>query len=85
MKNGRVVATIHPFVFGQEIYAYVGDECVQVIETTIDQICDKIYMLCEKYNIDEVHFHGGQLYALKWRDDFVAHKFGKKNIEVHIH
>ena len=85
MRKGEVVATIHPFVLGQEIYVYVGDECVQVLETTIDQMCEKIYMLCEKYNLTQVHLYGGQLYALKWKDEFVAHKFGKKNIEIHIH
>lgn len=85
MKNGYITASIHPFVLGQEIYVYIDNECVKIIETTIDQMSNKIYSLCEQYHIEDVHLYGGQLYALKWRDDFIAHKFGKKNIEIHIH
>ena len=84
VNQGRIVATIHPFVLDQEIYAYVGDECVQIVEVPLDHVCEKICSLCKKYNIDEVYFHGGQLYALKWKDDFTAHKFTKQDIHVHI-
>ena len=80
-----VIATIHPFVFGQEIMAYIDEKNVQTIECTIEDIPEKVYLLCEKYNINKVHFYGGQLYALKFKDMFVANKFGKRNIEVHIH
>ena len=85
MKNGKIVVTIHPFVFGQEITAYVGDECVQVIECTIENIPQSVYQLCEKYNIDEVHFWGGQFYSKKFKDEFIANKYGNKKINVYIH
>lgn len=85
MKNGYIVATIHPFILGQEIYAYVGNECVQIIECTIDNMPQMVYQLCDRYNLNEVHFYGGQLYALKWKDEFAANKFTNRKINIHIH
>lgn len=79
-----VVATIHPFVLGQEVMVYIDSKCVQVLECTLEDICEKIYALCEQYDITKVNFIGGQLYSLKFKDQFVSNKFGKRNIEVHI-
>lgn len=84
MNNGYITATIHPFVVQQEICVYVGNECVQITSADIDHVCEQICTLCKKYNIDEVYFHGGQLYALKWKDDFTSHKFTKQDIHIHI-
>lgn len=83
--NKHIVATIHPFVREQEIYVYIDGECVTITKCIIDDMCEKIYELCEKYDINRVDFQGGQLYSLKFRDDFIANKFGNRHIEIHIH
>jgi hypothetical protein len=83
--NKHIVAPIHPFVHEQEIYVYINGECVTVKNCTVDNMCDTIYELCEKYDIDRVDFQGGQLYALKFKDEFLANKFGAKIIKVFIH
>lgn len=80
-----IVAQIHPFVLEQEINTYVDGECVQTIKCTLDNMCERIYMLCQKYDIFNVHFYGGQLYALKFKDEFAACKYGNRPIEIHIH
>lgn len=79
-----VVGTIHPFVLGQEILVYIDSQCIQVVECTLENMNEKVYQLCEKYNINKVCFVGGQLYALKFKDELVANKFGNKHIEVTI-
>ena len=79
-----VVAIIHPFVREQEISVYINSECVKVINVTLDKMDKEIYRLCEQFDIDKVNFVGGQLYALKFKDEFITNKFGNKNIEVHI-
>lgn len=79
-----MVATIHPFVLGQEIMIYNKDKCIKVVECTLDTMCDIVYSLCERYDINEVHFIGGQLYALKFKDNFTACKYGKRKINVSI-
>lgn len=80
-----VIATIHPFVLGQEINIYINNECVRIVECTVNNMCDIISKVCDEYDINTVHFYGGQLYALKFKDDLVANKFSKRKIEVHIH
>ena len=81
----HVIAPIHPFVRQQEIYVYINGECIKIVQCTIDEMDKKIYKLCEKYNIDRVDFQGGQLYALKFRDEFLANKFGARVLKVFIH
>lgn len=83
--DSYVIASIHPFVFGQEINIYIEDKYHSTVECVLEDIPQKIYKICEDYKINKVHFYGGQLYALKFKDMFVSHKFGKRNIEVHIH
>ncbi len=85
MDNGQIVVTIHPFMLEQEIFVYVGEEPAQVISCTLETMPERIYTLCERYGIEDVHFHGGQFYAHKFSDQLVMNKFGKKNIKVHIH
>lgn len=79
-----VIATIHPFVFGQEVMVYIDKECVRTIECTLNTMPKMIYKLCEEYDINDVRFFGGQLYALKFKEEFTACKFGKRQINVHI-
>lgn len=79
-----IIATIHPFVFGQEVMIYENNKCIKTIECTLDNMCTTIYKLCEEYNIDDVKFFGGQLYALKFKNEFVANKFGNKHINISI-
>ena len=79
-----VVATIHPFVLGQEIMVYIDGKCEKVVECTLDNMTNIIKRLCQEYNINKVNFIGGQLYALKFKDELVANKFNNKPIEVHI-
>ena len=79
-----VVATIHPFVLGQEIMVYINGKCERVVECTLDNMVDIIEELCKEYDITKVNFIGGQLYALKFKDKLVAKKFNNKSIEVHI-
>ena len=83
--NKHIVAPIHPFIRQQEISVYIDGECVKVEKCTLDNMCDVIYGLCEKYDIDRVDFQGGQLYALKFKDEFLVNKFGAKVIKVFIH
>lgn len=80
-----IIATIHPFVFGQEVMIYSNNECIQVFETTLDNMGKMIYTLCERYNINRVDFIGGQMYSNKFKNEFAANKFGNRKIEVTIH
>ena len=79
-----IIATIHPFILGQEIMIYIDNKYERTIECTLEYMCDTIYKLCEQYDINEVKFVGGQLYALKFKDQFAANKFGKRHINVTI-
>ena len=80
-----IVAYIHPFVLEQEISIY-GDngELWRTFSCTLDQMEQMLYEICESYGVQDVHIKGGQLYAMKFKDDFVANKFGNKNINIII-
>lgn len=79
-----VIGYIHPFVLGQQIAIYENEKEIASFDCTLDQMEEMIYNLCVTYNVNKVIFKGGQLYALKFKDNFIAHKFGNKNIEVQI-
>ena len=85
MDKNKIAATIHPFVLGQEIYIYQDGKYIKTVECTLETMCPLINKLCNEYNIDDVHFYGGQLYSLKFKDEFAANKYGKRKIKVHIH
>lgn len=80
----HIVAYIHPFVLGQQIVIYDNEKQLESFDCTLDQMEEMIYNLCVSQNINKVIFKGGQLYALKFKDNFAAHKFGNKNIEVKV-
>lgn len=81
----NIIATIHPFMLGQEILVYnEKGECIHSFETTIDNVNNLIYTLCEEYDINKVTFIGGQIYSKKFKDEFAANKFGNRKIEVTI-
>lgn len=84
----HVVAPIHPFVREQEIYVYINGECVKIEKCTLDNIYDTIYNLCERYDVNRVDFQGGQLYALRFRDEYLVEKnkkFNARILKVYIH
>lgn len=81
----EIIATIHPFVMEQNFYVIdEKGECIKTFTCNLENMGKKLYQACEKENISKIHFHGGQLYALKLRDEFIANKFGNKNIEINI-
>ena len=79
-----IVATIHPFVFGQEIMLYSDGECIQAFETTLQEMGKMVYNLCEMYGVNKVDFIGGQMYSKRFKDEFAANKFGNRKIELTI-
>lgn len=79
-----IIATIHPFVFGQEVMLYKDDKCIQSFETTLENMGEMVYHLCEMYDVDKVTFIGGQMYSKKIKEQFTANKFGNRPIEVTI-
>lgn len=80
----EIIAFIHPFVMEQEFCIFKDNLCIKSFTCNLENMTKKIYEICEKENINQVHFHGGQLYALQFRDEFISHKFGNKNINIII-
>lgn len=80
----EIYATIHPFVIKQNFYIVDKNECIKTFTCNLENMGKKMYQICEQKDINKIHFHGGQLYALKLKDEFIAHKFGNKHIEIII-
>lgn len=80
----EIIAIIHPFVMAQEFCIFNGEKYLETYTCNLENMNQKIYEVCQTKGIDKVHFHGGQLYALKFRDELISNKFGNKKIEVVI-
>ena len=80
----EIIAIIHPFVMEQEFCIFKDNLCIKSFTCNLENMGKKLYQVCEKEKISKIHFHGGQLYALKLRDEFIANKFGNKYIEITI-
>lgn len=85
MSDSYIAASIHPFVLGQEIYVVKDGERIKTIETTLDQMKDMIFELSKEYDINDIDFFGGQLYALKFKDELAATKYAVRPLNIRIH
>lgn len=78
----HVVCVIHPFVVNQEVSVYKNGECVKQVECPLNELKTVLYQLCKENDIKEISLSGGQLYALKIRDEFAATKYSDDGIHV---
>ena len=81
-----VAVTIHPFVINQEISVYKNGECVKTKICPFNDLEEVLYSLCKKYGINQVEISGGQLFALRIKENFAAKKYKMSDsIIVNVH
>lgn len=81
-----IAVSIHPFVVMQEISIYRNGGCIKTELCPFRDLEQTLYTLCKQYNINQVDLSGGQLFALRIKDNFAAKKYNNsEQIIVNVH
>lgn len=83
----KIVGNIQPFVMDSKLYVYDDGNCVEVKETDIDNINHNIFVLVDKYNIDQVDLAGPQSFLKGIKDKFdlaQMNKYDTKKVNMKL-
>lgn len=83
--NKHIVCCIHPFIINQEVDVYQNGKCIKTVNCTLDTLESTLIELGVKYNINIIDIKGGQLYALKIKENLEMNKYANNKFEVNIH
>ena len=81
-----IAVTIHPFVIMQEISIYRNGGCIKTEFCPFRDLEKTLYVLCRQHGINQVDLKGGQLFALRIKDNFATNKYdNSERIIVNVH
>lgn len=61
----RIVAMINPFVSSQKVSVYDGNQCINSIDCSLNDIEHVCYILCKENNVHQLCIHGWQVMGEK--------------------
>ena len=64
-----IVVQVHPFIMGQHIYVYEGEEVLDRIVTDFDAIPNKIIETAKKYGVKDIQLKGNKTFTEKIREN----------------
>lgn len=80
-----IVVLVHPFIMGQYICVYDGEECKERIVADFDSAPEEIIKTALKNDIKEVHLKGNSVFTSKIKDNTLkCTQFDKEKIEIFI-
>lgn len=78
----HIIGILRPFDLEQTFYVCEGDNQIECIHSTIEDLSNDIFMLVDKYKINEIKLTGSKQYTLKIKQNLEQEALLKYNQNI---